>query len=107
MVNPTHLAVALLYKPDEFPLPIVSAKGAGAHAVSMRIEAERAGVPIFHNIPLARHLFADADINDFIPEDVFDVVAEILAWVARNDGHLYNGPLGHGDIDMLRGDHTP
>lgn len=108
VVNPTHLAVAILYKPDEMPLPIVSAKGAGTYAIDMRIEAERAGVPIFHNIPLARHLYADAETNDFIPEDVFDVVAEILAWVARHEASLYQGPLPHGDIDMLRGDHrTP
>lgn len=107
VVNPTHLAVALLYKPGDMPLPIVSAKGAGTYAVDMRAEAERAGVPIFHNIPLARQLFADAEINDFIPEDVFDAVAEILAWVARNEAQLYQGPLPHGDLDMLRGDHRP
>lgn len=107
VVNPTHLAVAILYQSGETPLPIVSGKGAGALAVEMRVEAERAGVPIFHNIPLARHLYADADINGFIPEDVFDAVAEILAWVARHEAVLYKGPLPHGDLDMLRGDHRP
>jgi type III secretion protein U len=107
VVNPTHLAIALLYKPGETPLPVVTAKGAGAFAVDMRAEAERAGVPIFHNVALARHLYADAEVHGFIPEDVFDVVAEILAWVARNEALLYKGPLQHGDLDMLRGDHRP
>lgn len=105
VVNPTHIAIALRYKDGETPLPVVTGKGMGALAVDMRADAERAGVPIFHNIALARHLYADADINGFVPEDVFDVVAEILAWVARNEAALYQGPLQHGDIDMLRGDH--
>lgn len=105
VVNPTHIAIALRYKEGETPLPMVTGKGMGALAVDMRADAERAGVPIFHNIALARHLYADADINGFVPEDVFDVVAEILAWVARNEAALYHGPLQHGDIDMLRGDH--
>lgn len=107
VVNPTHIAIALRYKEGETPLPMVTGKGMGALAVDMRADAERAGVPIFHNIALARHLYADADINGFVPEDVFDVVAEILAWVARNEAALYQGPLQHGDIDMLRGDHQP
>lgn len=107
VVNPTHIAVAISYKPEERPLPVITAKGVGTMAVDMRIEAERAGVPIFHNVPLARHLYADAPINDYVPEDVFDAVAEILAWVARNEKSLYKGPLAHGDIDMLRGDHLP
>lgn len=74
-------------------------------AVDLRVAAEQAGVPIFHNVALARHLYADAEVNGFIPDDVFDVVAEILAWVDRNEASLYQGPLRHGDIDMLRGDH--
>ena len=105
VVNPTHIAIALRYKDGETPLPMVTAKGTGVMAVDMRIEAETAGVPIFHNVQLARHLFADSDINGFVPEDVFDVVAEILAWVARHESQLYQGPLPHGDLDMLKGDH--
>lgn len=105
VVNPTHIAIALRYQDGETPLPTVTGKGMGALAVDMRVEAERAGVPIFLNVALARHLYADAEVNGFIPEDVFDVVAEILAWVARNESALYHGPLQHGDIDMLRGDH--
>lgn len=105
VVNPTHIAIALLYKEGETPLPMVTGKGVGTLAVDMRVAAERAGVPIFHNVALARHLFADAAVADYVPEDVYDVVAEILTWIARNEERLYQGPLPHGDIDMLRGDH--
>ncbi len=107
VVNPTHIAIALRYAEGETPLPVVTAKGLGTMAVDMRVAAERAGVPIFHNVALARHLLSDADVDGFVPEDVYDVVAEILAWVSRNQERLYQGPLGHGDLDMLRGDHRP
>lgn len=105
VVNPTHIAIALRYKADETPLPMVTAKGVGVAAVDMRIEAELAGVPIFHNIALARHLFADAELGGYVPDDVYDVIAEILAWVAQHEERLYQGPLGHGDLDMEQGDH--
>lgn len=105
IVNPTHLAIAIRYKKGDTPLPIVTAKGRNRVAVDMRIEAEFAGVPIFRNVPLARHLYAETEINDYIPDDVFDAIAEILAWVARHEGKLYNGALPHGEIDMERGDH--
>ena len=59
----------------------------------MRKEAELSGVPIFRNVPLARLLYAEAGHNDYVPDEVFDVVAEILAWVARNQATLYDGPI--------------
>ena len=67
--------------------------------------AEAAGVPIFRNVPLARQLYADCDLDDYVPDELFGVIAEILAWVQRNEAGLYSGPLGHGDLDMERGDH--
>lgn len=105
VVNPTHLAVAIRYTRGDTPLPIVTAKGRNAIAVDMRAEAERAGIPIFRNVPLARQLYADCEPNDYVPDELFDVVAEILAWVARHEGTLYRGALPHGEIDMERGDH--
>lgn len=105
VVNPTHLAVAIRYKAGETPLPMVVAKGRNYLAHDMRAEAERAGVPIFHNVRLARYLYAETEPNDYVPDDVFDVIAEILAWIGRHEGRLYRGTLDHGDIDMERGDH--
>jgi type III secretion protein U len=71
----------------------------------MRAEAERAGVPVFRNVPLARQLFADTEPNDYVPDELFEAVAEILAWVSRHKASLYRGALSHGEIDMERGDH--
>jgi type III secretion protein U len=105
IVNPTHLAIAIRYKEGQTPLPVVVAKGRMHQAYLIRAEAEAAGVPIFRNVPLAHHLFADCAVDDYVPDEVFGVIAEILAWVQKNQDKLYDGPLGHGDLDMERGDH--
>ncbi|MFM2280386.1 MAG: hypothetical protein RLZZ444_2617 [Pseudomonadota bacterium] len=100
VINPTHLAVALRYEEGEMPLPMVVAKGRNLNAVAIRAAAEEEGVPIFRNVPLARNLFADAEPGEYIPDEAFEMVAEILAWVARNRDRLYQGPLPHGVLDM-------
>ncbi len=105
VVNPVHLAVVLNYDPERTPLPLVSAKGSGNHAHFLRTEAERAGVPIFRNVTLARALYATVDINGHVPEELFDAVAEVLAWVKKNRHLLHRGPLEHGVIDMDANDH--
>lgn len=105
VVNPTHLAVVLRYEPGVTPLPIVTAKGSNRHAHFIRTEAERAGVPVFRNVPLARGLYASTEVDQYVPEDLFEIVAEVLAWVDRNRDRLYAGPLDHGVIDMEVGDH--
>jgi type III secretion protein U len=105
VVNPTHLAVVLRYVEGETPLPMVVAKGRNRNAHSLRAAAEEAGVPVFRNVTLARALYAQTEVNDFVPEDLFGAIAEVLAWVAKNKRMLYNGPFGSGVIDMDAGDH--
>jgi type III secretion protein U len=107
VINPTHLAICISYRPDETPLPIIVAKGRNIQAHRLRVEAEQAGVPIFRNVPLARALYADTSVDGYVPDELFDAVAEILAWVERNKDRLYAGRLDHGVIDMEAGDHRP
>ena len=80
ITNPTHLSVALLYKRGEMISPEVIAKGAGDLALKIREIARQHNVPIVENKKLARTLFKEVDINRAIPEEVFPVVAKILAW---------------------------
>jgi type III secretion protein U len=80
VVNPTHYAVALRYAPDEYPLPIVLAKGRDAEALRLRQAAMRYDVPIVANPPVARALH-EIEVNAPIPEEMFEVVAAILRWV--------------------------
>ncbi|MCW4460983.1 EscU/YscU/HrcU family type III secretion system export apparatus switch protein [Sphingomonas sp. BT-65] len=83
LTNPTHLAIALDYDPQECPVPVIAAKGEGPLAAAMRAEAELQGVPIVRNVPLARTVFATAGPGEMIPEDHFDAIAEIILWAKR------------------------
>jgi type III secretion protein U len=105
VVNPTHFAVVIDYSPEKLPLPVVTAKGRNMYAHYLRTEAEEAGVPVFRNVALARSLYADAKLYEPVPDELFDAVAEVLAWVAKNKGVLYQGRLDHGVIDMDASDH--
>lgn len=80
LVNPTHVAVAIRYEPG-VSAPIVVAKGRGAVALRIREEAERHGVPIMKDIPLARALHASCDLGQEIPVDLYEAVARILSVV--------------------------
>jgi type III secretion protein U len=105
VVNPTHVAIVLDYDAEKLKLPIVTAKGLGPHAHYLRAEAERAGVPVFRNISLARGLYASTGVEEIVPDEYFDAVAEVLVWVKNNRDLLYAGPLDHGVIDMDAGNH--
>jgi type III secretion YscU/HrpY family protein len=80
VVNPTHLAVALLYDEATMEAPQISAKGQEQLAEQMIKLAHDHRVPIIRNIPLARSLYL-LDVDSQIPEELFNAVAEILNWV--------------------------
>ena len=81
VTNPTHVAVALSYAPEESAAPVVVAKGQRLIAEKIKELARLAGVPLVENKPLARALFKAVRIGDEIPEDLFKAVAEVLAFV--------------------------
>jgi flagellar biosynthetic protein FlhB len=83
ITNPTHLAVAIQYKPDEMGAPLVLAKG--AYRVAERIVeiAKENKVPIVQNIPLARAIYNNVDIDQEIPQELYFAMAEVLAYVYR------------------------
>ncbi|ARU59448.1 type III secretory pathway needle complex export protein [Oleiphilus messinensis] len=80
VTNPTHIAVALYYDQDETELPVVVAKGEDYMAQQIREEAERCNIPIMRNIELARGLYRDIEVDNFITPEFFQAVAEILRW---------------------------
>lgn len=80
VTNPTHIAVALHYQHGETDLPVVVAKGEGYIAQIIRETAEEADIPIMRNVPLARGLYSDIEIDDYITSDFFEAVVEVLRW---------------------------
>jgi len=83
VTNPTHIAVALRYDPEEMVAPQVVAKGQRLIAEKIKELARQAGVPLVENKPLARALFIAVRIGEEIPEELFKAVAEVLAFVFR------------------------
>jgi flagellar biosynthetic protein FlhB len=83
ITNPTHYAVALEYTRGSLPAPRVVAKGRGFVALRIREIAREHSVPIVENPPLARALFAGAEVGDMIPGALFEAVAEVLAYLIR------------------------
>ncbi len=83
IANPTHFAIALRYDPSRSRAPEVLAKGKDRVALRIREAAERHGVPIVEDKPLARVLHDTCEIGRHIPENLFEAVAEVLAHVYR------------------------
>lgn len=83
VTNPTHFAVALCYNPKENTAPYVVAKGADQVALRIREHAKEYGIVIMENKPLARALFAQVEIGQAVPADLYKAVAEVLAFVYR------------------------
>lgn len=81
VTNPTRYAVALSYREGSAGAPRVVAKGAALVAERIRELAQEHGVPILTAPPLARALYAHADLGDEIPAALYAAVAEVLAYV--------------------------
>ena len=86
ITNPTHIAVAIRYEKDEMEAPIVVAKGAGFIAEQIKRIASENDVPVMQNKALARSLYTTVEIDQSIPPDLFEAVAQILAAVYTQRG---------------------
>lgn len=83
ITNPTHFAIALKYDSGTMHAPTVTAKGADNMALKIKEIAKEAGVEIVENKPLARELYYNVDIGEYIPERLFFVISRILATIYR------------------------
>jgi flagellar biosynthetic protein FlhB len=95
VTNPTHYAVALRYERadgDEaggaIAAPRCIAKGKGPVARRIKALARENGVVLYEDVPLARALFAQVQVGQEIPEELYAAVAEVLAYVYRLEGRL-------------------
>ena len=83
ITNPTHVAVALRYDRETMPAPVVVAKGLDLIAQRIKEIAAEHDVPRVENVPLARELYKRLDIDEELPEDLYEAVAEILVMVNK------------------------
>lgn len=79
ITNPTHFACAIKYAFKEMDAPKLLGKGQDFVALKMREVAEEYRVPIVENKPLARALYANVEVNEYVPVEYYSAIAEILA----------------------------
>ena len=86
VTNPTHYSVAIKYDPEKMAAPRVVAKGADFMAMRIRQLASLHAVPMVERPALARALYAAVEVGQEIPQEQYQAVAEVLAYVYRLEG---------------------
>lgn len=89
ITNPTHIAIALKYDKDKMVAPKVVAKGADFMAEKIKKLAAENGIVMVENVPLARAIFKSVKIGHVIPRNLFQAVAEVLAYVYKLKNHKF------------------
>lgn len=88
ITNPTHYAVAIKYDPDTAPAPVVIAKGEDYLAKKIKEIARENNIEIVENKPLARMLYANVEVDQMVPPELYNAVAEVLAFVYHLKGKV-------------------
>lgn len=82
VTNPTHLAIAIAYDKEIDAAPYILAKAKDGWAERIIKFAEKGNVPVVRNISLAHKLWDSGEVYDYVPEDTYQAIAEILRWLA-------------------------
>lgn len=88
ITNPTHLAAAIKYDRDTSGAPILLAKGADYLAIKIKEKAKENQIEIVENKPLARMLYYNVEVGAEIPTELYQMTAEVLAYVYKLKGKL-------------------
>lgn len=88
ITNPTHYAVAIKYDPKVADAPVVIAKGEDYLAGRIKEIARENNIEIVENKPLARMLYANVDVGAVVPPELYQAVAEVLAFVYHLQGKI-------------------
>ena len=88
ITNPTHYAVAISYDAEQYDAPRVIAKGEDYLAQRIKDIAKENDIEIVENKPLARMLYANVDVGEFVPPELYQAVAEVLAFVYHLKGKV-------------------
>jgi len=88
ITNPTHIACALRFDEEKDDAPVLIAKGKGFLAEQIKELARKYKVEIVENKPLARAMYKDLEVGDVIPPEMYQAVAEIIAFIERLNAGL-------------------
>ena len=81
--NPTHIAVALSYNEESKEVPKILTMGQDTIAEEIMKIAMEENIPIMRNVELARQLYYKGKIAEYVPEDTYKAIAEILKWIKK------------------------
>jgi len=93
VTNPTHLAIAIGYNKEIDAAPYILAMGEDELASRIVAIAEANDIPVVRNIKLAHKLWNEGDVYEYVPEDTYEVIAEIIKWIASlrtEDAYQYS-----------------
>lgn len=90
VTNPTEYAVAVKYAPNDLPAPQVIAKGKHLNAKRIKELAMEYDIPLVENRPLAQSLYKLVDVGGLVPPELYQAVAEVLAYVYRLKNRVEN-----------------
>lgn len=98
VTNPNHLAIAIGYRREIDPAPFILTMGQAALADRIIKLAQEYNVPVVRNIPLAHKLWDNGDVYDYVPENTYEALAEILRWISSlNTDMEYDYTPGSSD----------
>lgn len=83
LANPTHIAIGVYFNPEMSPAPFVSVLETNQRAIAVIAHAEKCGVPVVRDIPLARSLFKIVRRYSFIPVEMVDGIYRVLEWLLQ------------------------
>lgn len=93
VTNPTHMAIAVGYEREFDAAPYILAMGKDILAERIVAQAEKYNIPIVRNIPLAHKLWEEGELYDYVPEETYEALAEILRWIASlKEGNIEPAP---------------
>lgn len=96
VTNPTHLAIAIGYEREMDSAPYILAMGKDILAERIVKIAEKYNIPIVRNIPLAHTLWEQGDVYEYVPEETYEALAEIMRWIASlQEGGDVPAPSDH------------
>jgi len=99
VTNPTHLAIAVGYDRQMDAAPYIVAMAKDVLAERMILMAKKHGVPIVRNIRLAHKLWEEGEIYEFVPEETYEPLADILRWVASLGTENAYEYIDHTDLE--------
>lgn len=81
ITNPIHIAVALRYEAEDDPAPFILVMGKGVTAENITKIAQENNIPIMRNVALAQELYNKGTVRQYIPEETYEAIAEVLKWL--------------------------